>query len=772
MKHHAGAPAIQFSARGALVLGQALLAFGLLAASSARGEGVPTTLDLSRKAAIEMAIRKNIDLKTEALNSSMAVIDVSRSRGIYDPLFGISANGGVVSTPGDPFFRTKSGVASISLSQLLPTGGSISAATQSGFTNAEASTLTTTTTEWQSSVGLSATQPLLRNAGKEATELSITLAENSQQDSVERLRFFISDTVLSVITSYNRLFTLRKTLESRLTALNSAQGLRDEIQTRMKGGKKQDLEIANAEYAIAQRRKDLVEAERNVRDQEATLRYLIGIEDKTQIVTVDPPSREEPPETEDQVLKKALELRNDLKQLQLSLKSSQLQERVARHQALPDLSLSASGGFTGTADNFGRSYRQIGERPGSYWSAGMVFSVPLGNTALRNDYLKSKIRTEQLGNQIKALAWKIRNDVESDLRALISARLQMQTADRALQYAEQRREEYRKQGRAGTTTVQDVINADNDLTAARTAQMEALETFAYTVSKLWRDAGELLERQGIQIDAAQPEKIVGDDGGEGSPPKGDGKQSEETTSPSVALQRVAFHTDRDALAVSDGGNALFTGPVKTASEQPGDVLPHRQGDSQPAAGSAGSAKGVTVPGADAKVPQDAPSPTVEGSDPSGREKRYTLRIGEYVARSALEESRSKVAEAGLSSTVEQGSKKTVQMLRLYLDEYPNREAARMAVEKLRALDADPFIIRSGEHRHRVYAGSYSDRESALREQARLSGKGMKLRMVAASVTMPTLVLVAGNFSTEEAARIAVARLEERGIRASVAESGL
>ncbi|WP_298434934.1 TolC family protein [Geobacter sp.] len=738
-------PASHFNGKAIRLLWQAILSL-LLVAGTARGENAPDTMNLSRKSAIEMAIRRNVDLKNEILNSSIAIIDVKRSRGIYDPLFGISANGGVSYTPGDPFFRTKSGVASINLSQLLPTGGSLGLSTQSGFTTAEISTGGILTTDWQSSVGLSASQPLLRNAGKETTELTIILAENSQKDSAERLRLYITDTVLSVIQAYNRLYTLHQTLQSRLEALNSAQSLRDEIQTKMKAGKKQTLEIANAEYAITQRRKDLVDAERNVRDQEATLRYLIGMEAKTQIVPVDPPSREEPPETEEQAIKSALELRPDLKQLILSLQSNQLQERVARHQSLPDLTLSAGGGLTGNSDNFGRSFRQLGERPGTYWSVGMQFSVPIGNTALRNDYLRSKIRTEQAENQIKSLAWRIRNDVEADMRALISARLQMQTADTARQYAEQRREEYRKQGKAGTTTVQNVINADTDLTAARTAQLDAVETFSYTVAKLWRDIGVLLDHQGIRIDTAHPDKLLGGEGGPGTPKR----QVEGNNIAPLTLQHVAFNAASPPPSASDSGSNLLAG--------------HRE---EMPSGSKGEVSTAMVRG-------KAQRPAAAGEAAShngGGDGRFTLKVGEYVAKGALEDARKKIAAAGLAATVEQGEKKPVQMLRLYFGEFSNEEAARKAVEKLRSLNAAPFVLTNEAHKYRVYAGSYLDRESAAEEQARLAGKGIKVSQVAAPVSLPSFVLLAGSFPTEEAAEKAAARLEQLGMKPTIGRNG-
>lgn len=464
-------------------------------------------INLSLMSALEMAISRNIDLRVEALNSSMSEIDAARSRGIYDPLLNASVTGGESVTTGTPLYKLKNMTATLGLTQYIPTGGSIAASHQTSYSNADAqfvqaSTGTTTpdTNDWLSSLGLTLTQPLLKNAGRETMELNITLAANTLQDSLERFRSTTTDTVSAVIIAYNHLYALREVLETRVAGLNSAQTLLDGIRKKENPGSLQGMEVANAEFAMTQRRKDLVDAERNVRDQESTLRYLIGMEAKAHVIPSDSPSQREPEGTEEQSVKAALAIRPDLKQLYLSLKSGQLQERVARHQALPDLLFTASGGIIGNGTTDGASYQQLVRKPSNFWSAGLTLNVPLGNTAAANDYLKSKIRTEQLQDQIKALEWKIRNDVEADLRALISARLQRQTAEQALQFAEKRLDEYRKNNLLGTATVQDVINAENDLTSARNVAMDATEAFANAVTKLWRDTGELLDRQNIHID--------------------------------------------------------------------------------------------------------------------------------------------------------------------------------------------------------------------------------------------------------------------------------
>jgi len=667
---------------------------------------------LPRGYAIAMAVYRNIDLRIEALNFKMAETDAAKSWGIYNPVFNASGSAGVTAVPGDPFFSARTRNASVGLTQSLPTGGSIGATTQTGFFSVD--TNGPDSKDWQSTAGLTLTQPLLKNAGRETMELNITLAANTQQDSLERFRSTTIDTVSNVITAYNHLYVLRQTQETRVAALNSAQRLFDDIRKRASIGAVQGMDLANAEFAIAQRRKDLVEASRNVKDQEVNLRYLIGLDLPTQIIPSDPPSRFEPQETDEQAAKAALEHRGDLKQLQVSLQSTELQERVARRQSWPDLSANATGGLTGTGTTFGQSYDQIAKHPGTYWTAGMQFSVPLGNTTAGNEYKKAKIRTEQVRQQIRALSWKIRNDVESDMRALISARLQMQLSDRSSQLAEQRLEEYRKNNQLGSATIQDVLNAENDRNTAHTAQLEAIETFSNAVTKLWKDTGLLLDRQGVHIDTSHPDKLT---------------ESKEQN-PSLLVDPPPPLSPPETTA--PGGNQTTVTPVAAPPSAP-----------------------VAAPAASSQAP--------------AAHVRYAITIGEFPTKSAMADAIRRIRRAGLAAHIKQGPAKIETMIRLHVADYPNQKTALQEVGRLARIKADGFVINERPGDFSVYAGSYRDRKQAVIEQERLAALGVKTVFKDVSISRSTFLLTAGSFATREAAAEKVKVLEKRGLKSTISE---
>lgn len=473
-------------------------ALGLMQPVVTCAEEPPSRLELSLLHAIAMALSRNADLQIEVLNPVIAEKSLAGSYGLYDPFFFANGSGGGFRYAGTRMTREASG--SLGIVWSLSTGGSMTASSSIYLSQYPDIAIPD---EWTTDLALKFAQPLLRNSGKEATEINITLAGNTLSQSKDNYRFVATDTVYATIVSYNHLYTLQKNLKTREGALVAAQTLLSDLTSKSPVDK---IGLANAEYNVAQRRSELVDATREVSDEEARLRYLIGLYDKIEIVVTDPPSREEPPDTEVQAVNKALAFRTDLKQLRSELESTKLQERFARNQALPELYLTTEARVQGEGEIPDDAYRRMHDGTLDSWSAGLLFTMPIGNTSARNYYLQSKLRREQAQQQIEALAWKIRNDVEADMRTLISNRLQLMATQKSLQSAEVRREEYMKNAAKGTATVQNLIDADSDLNSARESYLNALESFANTVAKLWRDTGELLERQGVSIktSASQP----------------------------------------------------------------------------------------------------------------------------------------------------------------------------------------------------------------------------------------------------------------------------
>ncbi len=697
------------------------------------------SVKLPLRVALGMAISNNLDLRVDALDSSLAAASMDGSQSIYDPVLSFSVNHGQTFYSGETY-GTKDTNSSLGVTQYLSTGGSVTASARTGYTKPVSNFPDDNWTDWYSSVGVTIYQPLLKNFGRETMELNISLAEYNHKASLEEFRDSVSETVFSVIKAYNRLFSLRQVLDSKEDALNSARQLKDQLQNQDVPGEQQGVEIANTEYAISQRLKELVDAERAIKDQEAKLRYLMGVEDKTTLIPVDPPSREEPLETLDQAIALAQEQHAGLKQLRLDLEGSKLRERVSKRKLRPNLGLTASGGVRGLDDHFSDSVDQIGQGKGRWWSAGLQFSMPLGNTAAESDYRMQKLRTRQLKHRLTASEWKIRDYIEADMRALISARVQIQVADNSVQSAQQRLDRYRTSLARKTSTVQNLLDAETDLVYAHNSQVEALEDFADAVALLWKDAGVLLERQNIHIKNTDPEELTSETRGF---PTVDHVAMVDTKEPAV-VQELAAGTARVAQDVTE---SILKNAADVPLKEDQNLLPaeKRQPEvSARVAGTSGPAKGSAV--------AETQDPAVE----------YKLRIGEFIA-AKLPRVRRQIRAAGLDPLQAEGTPHSQFVIRLVLGDFSNLGSAKSALEQLAGSGADGFVLPHGVAGYRAYAGSFFDRAGAKREQQRLAAKGLTLSLEETQVNLPTTLLTVGPFNGQQAAQQAAVALEKKGL---------
>lgn len=704
----------------------------------------PGSVKLPVKAALVMAISNNLDLRVDDLNTSLAAADLHGSKSIYDPSLSLSVNRGETFYTGETY-GTKDATGAIGLTQNLPSGGSVSLTTRSGYTKPVSDFPDDNWTDWYTSVGMTLYQPLLKRFGKESTEINISLAQLGHEASLEEFREAVSATVYSVIKSYNRLYTLRQALAGKAEALKSARELRIRLSSRTVSEAADTVELANTEYVISQRLKALVDAERAIKDQQAKLRYLIGVEDKTDLIPVDAPSRREPSETLEEAITLALENHPDLKQRQLDVDADALRERVAKRQLLPNLAITASAGLRGLDDRFSDSVDQISDGKGRWWSAGLQFSIPLGNTAAEANYRIRKLRHRQGERRLEASRWKIRNYIEADMRALVSARVQIQVAEKAVESARRRLDRYRLLLDQGRANVQDFLDAESDLEYTRNSQTQALETFANAVALFWKDCGVLLERENVNIRTTSPEKLTGQDLTLSVP------EMLPEASNIARRQKAQDSKDSNHQATATLSDRTTTGKPASHEETHSDATANHD----------------TAPPAKNAVGETGSAPMKTRDEPV----RYNLNIGEFGAAD-LEKARKRIRSVGLTAVDNKGGHVTQHVIRLVIDDFPTLADANEVSARLADTGAGCFILPHGNSNFRLYAGSFFNRDSATEEVRRLAKKGLTLRLEEVDIKLPATLLISGPFKSATLARQSAKKLERAGFHPVIVETKL
>lgn len=463
---------------------------------------------LSLKEAVRLALEQNLDLKAELYNPARAEADIRKNRSIYEPHLTLDSSY-QGATPYSQVLGSRYDTSTVALTpggyQLLPTGGTLGLKYQN--TRQQNSTATPSGSYWTSSLGLTLSQPLLKNFGRETTELNIKVSEISKETSINHLRSRILAIVAQVRSEYFRLVSFREDLQSRKASLELAEKILAETEARVRAGVLPAMEILNARFGVSSRQKDLIDAEKSLDDQVDVLSQLVRLEKGNDIVATDRPDRSLLSINEDEALRKALAFRPELEELKGEMKSSELQAAVARNQTLPSLNLVTSAAITGLDRDYGRNSERLGSFDYPAWSVGIQFDYPIGNQAAENDYIKNRLKVDQTKVQIESLKSSIENEVRLAIRGVNSSYKQLDVADKARLYADERVKAYMKKLEVGLATTKDLLDVENDLATARANQIKAEVLYATSLNQYWKSTGELLDREGIRIDSSKSDAL-------------------------------------------------------------------------------------------------------------------------------------------------------------------------------------------------------------------------------------------------------------------------
>lgn len=457
-----------------------------------------------------MAVEKNLDIRAELYNPAQFEADINRNRSIYDPLLTLQTNftdsttTSASSVTGKPS-ESVSYLLNSSISRLFWTGATASIY----FNNSYASTNSTLSTPnyWQTGLGASVSQPLLKNSGREATEIAINVSRLSKFSSMERFNSKLLGTVSQVRNEYYKLHSLREESEVKKVSLELARKILSDTHARVKAGVLPAMEILNAEFGAVTREKELIDAERAVNDQIDVLKFILQTDGKvSDLRTVDLPTRDRFETSEEDAIRKALS-RPDIRELKHNLMIAELQTRVFNGKTRPELALTASASLTGLDNTYQRNLDKAFTFDYPVWSIGLNFVYPLGNNAAENDYRKSRLKTEQTALQIRSLEEGAANEVRAAIRAVSTGFKQIEVADRGRAFAEERLRSFIRKNEVGLATTKDVLDVENDLATSKSNQIKAVVSYANALTRYWQVTGELLEREGIRIVEGDADKL-------------------------------------------------------------------------------------------------------------------------------------------------------------------------------------------------------------------------------------------------------------------------
>lgn len=480
-----------------------------------------TEMRLTLRDAVALALAHNINLEVSRLSLASARQGFLATSGIFDPVVRVDFSEASSTTRatnqliGADVNEVKRRQLNLGLTQLLPPGTSLSL----GWNNSRSETNSQfyfINPAYDASLGLTVTQPLLRGFGSDVNRTFIEVARRERD--ISRLDFarLVISIVQSVEDAYWNLVYARENLEVSRQSLALARDLLEQTRTRVRIGTSAPIDIVQSEATVAAREQEVIVAENQVEAAADNLKFLMGFENpedwRSVIVPVDTLETDLAAVDAEEATRTALAERLELKQRLLAEEISQLGVLAAHNATRPRLDLVASYGLTGASGTYrdpqtgqvisqgwGEALEQILDRDYDRWSAGVQFTLPLGNTEARANLAQRRFGLAQARQQLAALRQSIVAEVRGAVRNLEAGAKSIAAAAKARELAERNLDAEQKKFANGMSTNYQVLKIQEDLAAAQARELQSLVLYRKSLVALKVATGTLLASAGVEL---------------------------------------------------------------------------------------------------------------------------------------------------------------------------------------------------------------------------------------------------------------------------------
>ncbi|MGE0813336.1 MAG: TolC family protein [Vicinamibacterales bacterium] len=463
------------------------------------GPAVVLTLD----EAVAMARERNLDVAADRLGPLIDDARVAQARSAFSPAVTASAQRNSQLAPPSSFLVGNQGVTTDVVSSILGVsqrlkwgGGSYSVSWDSARTKTD-SLFTNFNPSLTSRFSVSFSQPLLKDLRIDAGRFQLTQSRRNRDIAGTRLDESLSRVDADVKRAYWGLVSQRAGVEVARQSLELARQLEANNRARVDVGQAPPLDAVSAGAEVAQRQEALIIATTQERQAEDRLRILVldpASADfwTTRLELADTvPVAAEGPDV-DAALGNAIRERADLRRARLESDNSATAVSFYGNQRRPDLRLQATylanglggsrlirtGGFPGTVvgvepTSFGTVLNQLTGLDFPTWTVGVTMTYPLGQSADEANYGRAQLEARQAALRLRSLEVKVAQQLREAAGNVEASRQRIDTSRAARELAEQRLDAEQKRFDVGLSTSFLVVQAQRDLTLARTNELQA-----------------------------------------------------------------------------------------------------------------------------------------------------------------------------------------------------------------------------------------------------------------------------------------------------------
>lgn len=328
-------------------------------------------------------------------------------------------------------------------------------------------------------------QPLLAGRGSASPYYEQLRAARSGYESGV-LDYYLArqDLVVLVINAYLDAVQQGQFVAIQQESVNLAEQSVQDAELRLKEGLIIQIDLMRAQLRLAQAQSAEVQARQAQQDSIDRLLLLLGVQVEGAPKLVTEVAYQPAPQDVGAAVEYALENRPEMRVSDLTIQDREAALRIARSQRLPALSL--VGGLEGSAFDFSQQA----------WTVGLQATVPIGARELHESYNQTQWALLVAEQSQEDLQQQIIAEVRRQARAAEAARANVDIAAKAVEVAQESLRLAQRLVEEGLDTNRNVLDAQNDLTAARTTLVTSKNNYYLAMVSLRRamgmDVGELI----------------------------------------------------------------------------------------------------------------------------------------------------------------------------------------------------------------------------------------------------------------------------------------
>lgn len=364
--------------------------------------------------------------------------------------------------------------------------------------------------EYETSVGVSIEQPLLKGAGPNAALASLRLAARGSEIAFQEYRRGLMNVVAESELAFWQLYYSQQ--ESRLAAesVGLATTLVRDSGAALEAGRGSRLDVLEAEAGLAIRRsRESLSRQRLLEAQNRLATYFggAGRSGSGEVRAGEGPELRKIELVPDEGARTAEAMSPELLKARAQVAQEMIRAGYARNQRLPQLDLKSSFAATGLGYDWTSSWRDVERRNFPAWTVGLELRVPiLGGIRGRDESRAAQLRLLQAQRVASDVVTQVRGGLDSSLKRVDAAYNAAQSYQAVVEFRTNLLQT-RLQGRdVGRLDSRSVLEAEQELFAARLDQLQSGIEFQRALLELQMVSGSLLQSRGLEIGFAELEE--------------------------------------------------------------------------------------------------------------------------------------------------------------------------------------------------------------------------------------------------------------------------